>query len=41
MSNEAMKKTIMPIGVISGSWSTCISGICINIESCVCSYSIF
>jgi len=28
-------KTIMPIGVISGSWSICILCICINIESWV------
>jgi len=28
-------KTIIPIGAISGSWSICISCICINIESWV------
>jgi len=51
MSNEAIHyympsgaiKTILPIGAISGSWSICISCICItlSLESCVCSYSIF
>ena len=43
LPNEAIKiifpngaiNIVMLIGAISGSWSSCISCICINIESCV------